>query len=140
MESATASVMMTMGAVTDIGASMMSKCPASPMAVRLDSVITPKVARVPMKLRSTRSVAMSRIRYMAGMRVVASVRPASAKALLSIDTPVSATLTPGYCASISAAICRATATAAGTSVSLSSGYCSTTLTAVAKRSRASRFP
>ena len=138
--SATANVMMTIVASTEIGSSLTPTCPATPTATTVENRITSSVAAVPLALRNASAIATRRTRYMLGIRVMASPTPTSAKALLSMETPVMATVMSGYVRSISAAISRATATASGTSASLFSGYCRVTLIPVAPRLRATSLP
>ena len=56
---------------------------------------TVKVDTVPARLRSIRTMNSTSTPNITGISVMASRCPASAKALLSIDTPESATRTPG---------------------------------------------
>ena len=130
IESAMASVRMMVGAEAEIGVRSMPTNPAQPMPTIVDSMMTPNVASAATADRRIRSVNNRITPNMIGISVPTSDTPVSAKALLSIETPVNDTLISGCADSICWRRSRANSTASGTSTRLFSGYCSTTLTAV----------
>ena len=69
--------MMTIGAVTEIGVSLMPAQPASPSAVAVERATTESVATVPETLRSTRNMTRTSMPNISGIKVIASCCPAS---------------------------------------------------------------
>ncbi len=95
MLSAMASVRMTVGAMAEIGARRIPSQPARPIAVVVEKMITRTVTRVPGRQRRVRAVTRINTPNMMGMIDIMSCCPASAKALLSMETPVTATSSCG---------------------------------------------
>ena len=95
MESATASVRITIGADIDIGVSSTPANPAAPMAMIDDRMITVSVASVAEKERTISQVNAKMTTNISGISVAPSCMPVSAKALLSIETPVRCTWISG---------------------------------------------
>ena len=90
-ESATASVRMTIGADIEIGVSLTPNQPATPIPTMVDSMITPRVAKVALSERRINQVSAKITPNISGISVAPSLMPVSANALLSMDTPVRCT-------------------------------------------------
>ena len=114
----------------DIGVSLTPKKPAAPIPTTVEKATTKKITIVPAKNLSISHDIVSITKNIKGVRLPASCKPTSEKALLSIETPVREILTPLNSASIRSRSSLAASTASGTSSTLASGYCNTTLTAV----------
>ncbi len=69
MLSAMASVRMMVGAMMEIGVSLIPKCPANPTAVNEENPTTMSVASVPLKLRRANIMITIRNRYISGISV-----------------------------------------------------------------------
>ncbi len=127
IESASASVRITTGALPEKGDRVMPAQPATPRAVTVASEITASVATVPATERRISQITTTSPRNIAGNSVTASAIVASAKALLRAETPVSATSISGWARSTRAARSLAAAVACVTSDRSSPGYWRVTL-------------
>ena len=88
MESATASVRMTIGADIAIGVSLTPAKPAMPIATTVESAMTSNVENVAANERIISQVSAKITTNISGIRVAPSLMPVSANALFSIETPV----------------------------------------------------
>jgi hypothetical protein len=88
IESATASVRMTVDALIEIGVSLIPKNPAAPIPTTVESVTTRKITIVPAKNLNINHDINSITINIIGVNVPASSKPTSENALFSIDTPV----------------------------------------------------
>ena len=88
MLSATASVMIIVGALADGGVMPMPSQPASPIAVPTDNPMMTKVTAVPVTERSMSPITTRMARNMMGMSEVMSFCEASWKAMFSMAMPV----------------------------------------------------
>ena len=85
---AIASVMITVGAPTDDGVSMIPIQPAIPIAVTAERRMMPIVPITPANERSITTIMTSKMPYMRGVRFSMSAMLASAKAAFSMTSPV----------------------------------------------------
>ncbi len=121
MQSATARVMMTVGADAEGEVSFMPNQPAMPIAVTTDRPITRTVPSVELRQRSSTSIVMMMARYINGISVLISLRLASKNALFIITVPVSFTAMSGFACSKAATTARTSVTISVTSLVTGSG-------------------
>ena len=88
MLSATASVMIMVGACTVGGVMPVPIQPVRPIAEAAENPTMSRVPKVPLSERRSQNMTRNMARYMSGTSVCMSRRLASAKALLSIARPV----------------------------------------------------